>query len=261
MAIFIQGRVLVCCCGKVVYKTIIQIQRNLILGYQINYLIMNKSIVLFSLVFSTFFSCKKDNAIENDTPVTEINPEFLTCNCSIQQEKDAADEYLKASVNGVQVCADIKRGFQESFDNMFTYGIIKRSTGNTYYDNLYMIRYTKDGKFMMGIFMENTHLLTKQFPYELPRGNPEVCEIGEFQLQNQQQITPIMCAFCPTNNWHYNGSFFGNQLKFIADKFENGFFEGRFEGMIFTGSGRSAVVKDGKFKIKLAIINKDIIIP
>ena len=124
-----------------------------------------------------------------------------------------------------------------------------------------MIRYTKDGKSMMGIFMENTHLLTKQFPYQLPRPDPEFCEIGELQLQNQVKITPNMCFFCPENNWHYHGSFFGSQLKFTADKFDGAFFEGRFEGSIYTGSGRYATVKDGKFRIRIAMIQKDIIIP
>ena len=78
-----------------------------------------------------------------------------------------------------------------------------------------MIRYTKDGKLMMGIFMENTHLLTKQFPYQLPRPDPEFCEIGELQLQNQVKITPNMCFFCPENNWHYHGSFLEASLNLL----------------------------------------------
>jgi hypothetical protein len=221
---------------------------------------MNKySIFLFLLLF-VFVSCKKENAHEQIAAIGD--PEFTTCNCSATEPgKSMPDEYLQGVINGVTVCADIKGGFQDSFDNMFTYGTIKRSTGDTYYDNLYMVRYTKDGKYMMAIFMENTHLLTKQFPYQLPRTNPEFCEIGEFQLQNQLKITPNMCSSCPENKWHYKGSFSQSQLKFTAEKFDNRFFEGRFEGSIHTGSGKYATVKDGKFRIRLTMIQKDIIIP
>ncbi|MEO6252842.1 MAG: hypothetical protein ABIO79_06035 [Ferruginibacter sp.] len=220
---------------------------------------MNRTCILLTVLFFSFVSCKKDKTAVNNLP--ETSQEFTTCNCSIPQGKTAADEYISASINGIQLCADLKGSYQDPFENVFLYGLVKRSTGDTYYDNLHMVRYTKDGKFMFGIYMENTHLLTKQFPYELPRNNPEICEIGELQLLNQKQLTATMCQTCPTNNWHYNGSFFLNQLKFIGDKFENGFFEGRFEGVISTGSGRYAIVKDGKFKIRLTLIQRDIIIP
>ena len=222
---------------------------------------MNKYSIFLFLLFFVFVSCKKEKADEQNI-ANMADPEFTTCNCSVAEPgKPVPDEYLKGNINGVAVCADIKGGFQDSFDNMFTYGTIKRSTGTTYYDNLHMIRYTKDGKFMMAIFMENTHLLTKQFPYQLPRTNPEYCEIGALQLQNQQKITPNMCFFCPENNWHYHGSFMQSLLKFTAEKFDNSFFEGHFEGLIRTGSGRYATVKDGKFRLRLTMIRRDIIIP
>src|SRR4030095_2248588 len=216
---------------------------------------MKKNIAVILFFTHLFTACKKEsdsgNVPEQNNPYKN---EFAICNCSENKNNETNGEYLKAIINGVTVCADLKGQFIESFDNMLTYGTIKRLTGDTYYDNLYMIRYTKDGKFMIGIFMENTHLLTKQFPYELPRANPEVCEIGELQLINQEQITNNMCLFCSWSNWHYYGPFFGSQLKFTADKFENGFFEGRFEGTMTTGSGRSALIKNGQFRIKLTLI-------
>jgi hypothetical protein len=203
-------------------------------------------------LFFSFVSCKKDKVVENNN-VPETSKDFTTCNCSIPQGKTAPEEYIKANIDGVQLCADVKGNHQEPFCNMLNYGLIKTSTGDTYYDNLYMIRYSKDGRFLFGIFMENTHLLTKQFPYELPRNNPEICEIGNLELGNLQQVT--------TYNWYYYGPFVTNKLKFIGDKFENGFFEGRFEGVIYTESGRRATVKDGKFRIRLTVTQRDIIVP
>jgi hypothetical protein len=223
---------------------------------------MRKHTAVFLFSIALFAACKKETATGTiPEPNNTYKDEFTTCNCAESNNHEISGEYIKAIINGIPVCADLKGNFYESFDNMFTYGMVKRSTGETYWDNLYMIRYTKDGKFMFGIFMENTHLLTKQFPYELPRADPEFCEIGEMQLINQQQITSNMCLFCTWSDWHYLGAFFGSRLKFTADKFENGFFEGRFEGSMATGSGRVALIKNGQFRIKLTLIQRDIIIP
>ena len=203
-------------------------------------------------------SCSKDNPVELKSPDTD---EFVTCECTIPAGKTAPEEYIKATVNGVQLCADVKRVYPEDFDNRLKYGLIKRSTGNSYYDNLGMIRFTKDGRFMLAIFMENTHLLTKQFPYKLPRPNPEYCEIGELQIQNELKITPIMCHTCADNYWHYLGSFYQDQLSYTADRYEHGYLEGHFEGMIHTGSGKYASVKNGMFRIKLTEQYTDVIVP
>ena len=227
---------------------------------------MKKLLIPFVIVLLALNSCKKNNAvIDNGGPGSTSDPykdEFVPCNCSEQNgHGDGTGEYIKAEVNGIPICADVAGQFSNSFGNMLKYGNIIRSTGSTYYDNLYMIRYTKDNRFMMGIFMENSHALTKQFPYELPRPNLEYCEIGELQLQNQAKITSDMCYFCTTNDWHYWSSFFTNGLTLYADKFENGIFEGRFSGTIRTGSGRIAIIKNGSYRIKLTQIQEDLIVP
>lgn len=214
---------------------------------------------LLLLSFLLLEACTKDST-EKASSNTLYKDELAACECSVPT-KDGTGEYIKAEFNGIPMCADVKGSFQNDFDNMLKYGLIKRSSGNTYYDNLYMIRYTKDGKFMMGIFMENTHLLTKQFPYNLPRANPETCEIGEFQLINQYKITSNTCFSCSWSDWHYLGSFFDGQLKYTADKYENGYLEGHFSGTILTGSGRNLTVTNGLFRIKLTPIQEDIIIP
>ena len=223
---------------------------------------MNRIIILITLLLVVFSSCKKNSeSLETSRPEDPYKGEFITCNCSEGTSKNEIAEYLKAEINGISVCADIKPNIQGDFANMLTYGTIIRNTGKTYYDNLAMIRNTKDGKFMMAIFLENTHAFTKQYPYELPRANPEVCEIGELQLMNYRQITNNMCNFCSDNKWHYYASFFENGLKLYVDKFENDIFEGHFSGVIRTGSGRTATVKNGSFRIKLTIVQKDIVIP
>lgn len=210
-------------------------------------------------------SCQKNTGLEKPSaqkPANDIyKNEFTTCTCTESSAKETTGEYIKADINGVQVCADVKGNFFNSFDNMFRYGLLKRPTGDTYYDNLYMLRYTRDGKFLFAIYLGNTHLLTKQFPYQLPRANSEYCEIGEFAVTNQQHITNTTCFHCTWSDWHYLGMFFGNDLVFIAEKYENNYFEGRFEGNMRTGSGRVAQVNNGRFRIKLTHISEDVIIP
>ncbi len=219
------------------------------------------SLLLSSLVL--LFSCTKDSSPDETTGSPTDNKyknEITACECS-KPVKDSSSEYIRADINGIPVCADVKGGFSDNFDNMFKYGLIKRTTGNTYYDNLYMIRNTRDGKFQVGFFLENTHLLTKSFPYSLPRANPEYCEIGELQMVNLNQITNSMCFQCSWSDWHYLGPLFGNGIRYTADSYENGYLEGHFYGSMYTGSGRLASVTNGKFRIRLVHIQADVIVP
>lgn len=65
---------------------------------------------------------------------------------------------------------------------------------------------------------ENTHALTKTYPYELPRANPEFCEIGELQLNNLDNY--VSCAWCPENSFNYFASFWGNGVKMTVNNFK-----------------------------------------
>ena len=219
---------------------------------------MLRIILFFAFTVTFLVSCNKESQITGTEEKSPYKDEFVTCNCSQLPDKEGFTEYIKAEINGVSICADIKRSPGDTFPNMLMHGFIKRATGDNYYDNLIMIRYTNDSKFMMGIFLENTHALTKQFPYLLPRYNPELCEIGELQLQNEAHITSNMCNFCPTNDWHYYNQFQSSGLTLYADKYANGIFEGRFDGTIRTGSGRTAIVKNGTFRIRLIEFRRDI---
>lgn len=229
---------------------------------------MLKSLLLPMMVCSILISCTKKEQQTLPRPIDEPNiediykDEFLPCNCGTGDAESSIGDFLKAEINGIPMCADLPGNFSEpSFGNMLIHGSIIRPDGKQYYDNLYMIRYTRDRKFMFGIFLENTHALTKQYPYELPRINPEVCEIGEFQLENQHHLTNDMCAFCPTNTWHYLGQFYDMGLKLTVENYENKIFSGKFSGTIRTGSGRLAKVTNGQFRIHLTEIERDVVIP
>ncbi|RYY59146.1 MAG: hypothetical protein EOO05_14205 [Chitinophagaceae bacterium] len=209
--------------------------------------------VLLTIVL--FSACKK-NPVEPivQAPEPKYVDEFKPCACDSVAGNESAglQEYIRAEVNGVPICADGKGGFADSwFPNHLRYGTIIRQDGRQYFDNVYMIRYTKDRQWMIGIFLENTHALTKTYPYELPRSNPEYCEIGEIQLENQNQLTNNSCMFCSWSDWHYYGQFFAQGPKLIVDRFENDVFEGRFSGRVRTGSGRTAMVTNGQFRIRL----------
>jgi hypothetical protein len=219
---------------------------------------MLRIIASLLIIGCLFSSCKKAKADETSGLNDPYKDELVTCNCSQVPDKSGFTEYIKAEVNGVTICADIKRSLGDTFPNMLVHGVIKRDTGDTYYDNLYMVRYTNDAKFMMGIFLENTHALTKTFPYQLPRDNSELCEIGEVQLQNQLHGINSSCDFCSSNKWNYINPFLKDRLTLYADKYGNGVFEGRFSGVVSTGSGRVATVKNGTFRIRLVEFYKDL---
>jgi hypothetical protein len=223
---------------------------------------MRKVIVFFFAGIIGTVSCQKNKGSNKDDMFNPYKNEFTACNCQPLSTKDEASrEYIKFIINDVPICFDLKGNFTESFDNMLTYGRVIRGDSVSYYDNLYMIRYSGDGKFSAGIFMQNTHALTKKYPYELPRSNSEYCEIADLQITNLQKITSHMCYQCSNSDWHYYAPFFGSALKLIVDKYENGYFEGHFSGLTKTGSGRPGIIKDGSFRIKLTEIKRDVIVP
>ncbi len=226
---------------------------------------MRKSLLF--LFFSGIFvlaSCSKQPLKEEVKTIEKEEPyknELLACNCAEPSGgKVGFREFIKAEFNGVAICADLQAAgvAVDTFSNMLVHGKLIRNNDTLYYDNLYMIRYTRDNKFMLGLFMENSHLLTKTFPYTLPRANSEISEHGEFQLRNEEKLTREMCQFCTWNDWHYLGLFWEPQLHFTADKYENGIFYGRFEGQISTGSGRKITVKNGSFQIRLIVFKRDL---
>ena len=202
-------------------------------------------------------SCNKETASEEGVvSQSQIIKEFDTCNCSSPEGKEWDDEYIKADINDVPVCFDQSPSLGDTFPNTMRYGFILRDTGNQYYDNLCMIRNAKNSHWQVALFFENTYALTKTFPYQLPRENSEVCEIGELQLNNLDHY--ISCAWCAENTFNYFALFWRDGVKMTVTSFNDNVFEGIFSGTLSTGSGRRAVLTNGKFRIKLVVFRSDI---
>jgi hypothetical protein len=208
------------------------------------------------LLAALLFACKKDISPAAAVPVITSIPEFDSCDCKAGPGKPGEDEYIKATINGVPVCFDQKPAMDDTFPNVLRYGFILRDTGKQYYDGVAMLREASNSHWQAAIFLENTHALTKTYPYDLPRANPEVCEIGEFQLNNLNHY--VSCAWCPENTFNYWAPFFGSFLKMKVTSFNDNVFEGTFEGTANTGSGKSVHITNGQFRIKLILYNSDI---
>lgn len=216
---------------------------------------MKMYFIFFLLIAALIFSCKKDAPKESHI-TRVIAQEFDSCNCSPLTGKVTDSQYIRATINGVPICFDQMPVMNDTFPNMLKYGIILRDTGDQYYDNLYMLRNARNSQWQAALFFENTHALTKAYPYELPRPNPEVCEIGEFQLNDLNNY--VSCAWCPENKYNYYASFWNDGVKMIATSFNDNVFEGTFEGNIRTGSGKTAHISNGRFRIRLTVYKEDI---
>ncbi len=105
-----------------------------------------------------------------------------------------------------------------------------------------MIRQGPDGKWQMSIFLENTHALARNYPYNLPRPDSYVCEIGEFQLLNLEHY-----------NYSFYGGIYGDNMKMTVISFRNNIFEG-----VFSGTLNSFRVTNGKFRIRLIVYDDSI---
>lgn len=203
-------------------------------------------------------SCKKEAVSVEPGPVNpqQIVKEFDSCNCSPIPGKGADSQYIRAEINGVPICFDLVPAVGDTFPNMLKYGVIMRDTGNQYYDNLYMIRNAANSHWQLALFFENTYALTKSYPYYLPRANSEVCEVGELQLNDLDHY--VGCAWCPENKYNYFGHFSGYSVSMIVNSFENNVFTGTFQGVVSTGSGKTATITNGSFRIKLVVFQSDI---
>lgn len=196
-----------------------------------------RKILLFFALTTLFFACRKTE----DAPLTDGLNRFEACACSDTSSKGIEADYLSAVIDGIPICFDVPPpGMIDTFPNFLKHGYIKRDTGDQYFDNLYMIRSSHDGKWQLGIFLENTHALERDYPYTLPRPNKYICEIGEFQLLNLEHF-----------NYDLYGPIYDNAMKLTVTSFRNNIFEGSFSGTLNTFK-----VTNGKFRIRLIVLEE-----
>lgn len=221
---------------------------------------MSKFLPITSVsILALLFSCKKQDGFTSPPEKKEslqksAQKEFEPCSCS--EASKNGGEYIKADIDDVTVCFDVQPNLGDTFPNMYKYGYILRDTGLQYYDNLYMIRNARTGRWQAALFFENTHASTKTYPYRLPRPNSDYCEIGELQINDLYNY--VSCAWCPENKYNYYAQFWNGGVSMIATSFDNNIFQGTFEGTVRTGSGKFVPVKNGSFRIKLVTYRSDI---
>lgn len=216
---------------------------------------MHPRILLFIVGLTGLLACSKNTETVALTPPAPVM-QFDTCSCSGTSAKGGqGDYYLSAVIDGVPICFDAPPGLPDSFATHMRHGYIGRDTGDQYYDNVYMIKNSSDGKWQLGIFLENTHALNRQFPYTLPRVNPYYCEIGELQLISQENFAP--CAECAgTNSYSYYGRFWGNEVTMTVNSFDDNVYEGVFSGTVYSKVAKPVKITDGKFHIRLIVYDQ-----
>lgn len=216
---------------------------------------------IYTLLFMlslVIISCK--GQIDSPASVTiqsYYSNRFDTCNCSVPTGKEGAKDYIKADIDGTPMCFEVMPQMDDTFPNMMKWGYIIDTAGNSkYYDNLDMLRNATNSAWQLAIFLENTHALTKSYPYQLPRSNSEVCEIGELQLNNNEHYAS--CSWCADNTYNYFASFFAGGVTLTVTSFDNNVFTGTFSGIAKTGSGIAAAVTNGAFSVHLKVFQSDI---
>lgn len=204
---------------------------------------MKKIYFVTIAICALLISCKEES-VEPEMVVCPLESIFPACECDVDT-LGAQSEYIKAEIDGVPMCFDVVPNFQNDFGNMFLYGNIIKNNESVYYDNTHLIRNTKNSLWQIAFYLENTHALTKTYPYQLPRQNPEVCEIGELQLNG--------------GGISFSNPFALNKMQLQVNGFKDGYFEGVFSGIARAADGLNSVqIREGKFRIKLTQINRDL---
>ena len=199
--------------------------------------------------------CEKEDAVETTDTETSLETIFKSCDCETNEKEASSSEYIKADIENIPVCFDVRPNMNDTFPNMLTYGALLRR-GGEYHDNLHMIRNLKNGPWQAAIFLENSYALINSYPYTIPGPDPATTAMGELQINNLNNY--VSCFACPENKYNFLGRMSEYGVKMKVTSFKDNFFEGTFEGTVHNGNGQKINIKNGQFRIKLVVYKADI---
>lgn len=120
-------------------------------------------------------------------------------------------------------------------------------------DNIHLIRKNNEMSVMIAIYFDKAKIFTRQFPYNLPRANLDLCESVQMELINMKKLGTV-----GQGSLNDDFSFWGHtnsSIKVQVTSFANNIMQGAFEGSITTKTGSTILVKNGKFRIKIMVVN------
>ena len=119
-------------------------------------------------------------------------------------------------------------------------------------DNIHLVRENSDLSIMIAIYFDKARIYERQFPYNIPRTDLDLCENVEIELINMKRLGTAG-QHSPNDNFSF-WSTTNRTVKVTVISFMNDIIEGSFEGTLKTETGSVLTVKNGKFRIKTILI-------
>lgn len=123
-------------------------------------------------------------------------------------------------------------------------------------DQLGLILQDEQNRFLVEIHLMNSDILTKSYPYTFNNQNiddgystMQLIDLRELAYRNIRQDT----VFGKTDSVNYKISSFDN-FTLTVNSFDDKILRGEFRGELKTSTGKSKIVSNGQFKIKIDFV-------
>lgn len=220
---------------------------------------MKKLFFYFALSLSfVFLSCTNqlaDSDMENFGKIIskqDSNKLFLSSFTS----DDSAKYYISGDFDGHKLY------FASTFEDIYPNNAIIMNAlfvNSTGLDNIHIGRENKYFDASIFFYFDQANIFKREIPYTIPHDNMVKCESVEISLLNFHKYTYNIAQGSSSDNFTFSGfsSAYRKDVEVKILSFKDNVMEGEFSGQLKTKTGSVINVKNGKFKIKIVVVNCD----
>lgn len=177
-----------------------------------------------------------------------VNPEPIDHSTDFLKEL-SVERDDRSSANFIRGYFDGKLIYFTTISNAYSYD---DSSWNAYYlnsnglDQINLIRQTREDLVQLEIYINQSKILTRQFPYSFKDGG-----YASIQLINLKKVF-IVVPGSSGDDSTFTGTTY-NSISLRVTSFVDNTLEGTFEGSLKSYSGSTIKVKNGSFRIKVKV--------
>lgn len=202
------------------------------------------AMLLFAIILIAH-SCEKE-------PLTTeiINPETIDHSMDflkklrIERADRLSANFIRGELNGKLVYfTTISDAYY--YDDTSWNGIFINSNG---LDQINLIRQTREDSVQLDIYIQQSKIFTRQFPYNFKDGGH-----ASIYLTNLKKLSSVVPNSSDDDSSFYGSTF--NSMTFQVTNLVDNTLEGTFEGSLISHSGSTIIVKNGKFRINVKLVD------
>ncbi|QCR23520.1 hypothetical protein C1N53_14995 [Pontibacter sp. SGAir0037] len=208
---------------------------------------------LFLCLTALLFSCEDESEttfLDQDEQKSGILPFLSECT----PDDKASPYFVSGDFDGVPIHLATTHGnLYPSHDTTFNAQYYDTSIG---LDNVYLIRRNNENSIQIAFYFINTRMPAKALPYVLPHTNLDYCENVQIELLDLKKVGTAPQGSLQDNfsYWGYSGN---NSIQVTVTDFTDNTVTGTFEGYLKSNTGTTIRVKNGRFRIKTVVVNRN----